>query len=169
MPDPLDMPPSVTVLPESSSETAACLLWVSVVIMAREAASPASSVSAFADASSAMPFFTRSIGICIPITPVDPIRTERSGMPRTRPASFAVSSQIFRPSRPVQALAIPEFTTTACTFSRLSRTMLRSHRTGAAFTTFEVKVPAATQGTLLYTSAMSVRPSYLIPAAAAAA
>ena len=57
---------------------------------------------------------------------------------------------------PVAEFAIPVFTTAACTKEDLSTTSM-SHITGAAFTTLVVKVPAATQGAVLYTSAMSLR------------
>ncbi len=60
-------------------------------------------------------------------------------------ASFAVSSQYFIPSSPVHAFAMPEFTITACGF-RFDSTIARSHFTGAAFTRFVVKVPAALHG-----------------------
>ena len=65
--------------------------------------------------------------------------------PRTQAASFAVSSQYFIPSSPVHAFAMPEFTITACGF-RFDSTIARSHFTGAAFTRFVVKVPAALHG-----------------------
>ena len=54
----------------------------------------------------------------------------------------------------MQALAIPEFTITACTEGAFS-TISLSHKTGAAFTTLLVKTPAALQGVRLYTIAIS--------------
>ncbi len=85
----------------------------------------------------------------MPMTPVEPRRTLFAGIPRASPAAAAVFAQTDRPSSPVQAFAMPEFTMTAETFPSDFLTMSRSQMTGAALTTFEVKVPAAVQGTLL--------------------
>jgi hypothetical protein len=85
------------------------------------------------------------MGICIPITPVEPINTPASSIPSTSAAFPAVSWQIRPPSAPVQALAMPELTITAWDLTPLSTTAL-SHVTGAAFTILEVNVPAVLQG-----------------------
>ena len=93
MPEPLHMPPMVTVFPPSSTWTAISLCTVSVVIMAFAAAVPFSAPAPFASFKSEMPFFSRSMGSCMPMTPVDATSTAFSGTPKTFAASFAVSSQ----------------------------------------------------------------------------
>ncbi len=90
------------------------------------------------------------------MTPVDAISTASAGIPRSLPAHSASLRQQSIPCLPVAEFAIPVFTTAACTKEDLSTTSM-SHITGAAFTTLVVKVPAATQGAVLYTSAMSLR------------
>ena len=154
MPLPLAMPPTVTVFPESSTVTAACLEWVSVVMMASAASRPASSVSESAPASAFTPSVIRSMGSCIPITPVDATRTESSGIPSASAAACAVCLQYCLPCSPVHALAIPELATTAWTAAFFS-TISRSQTTGAAFTTLLVNTPAARHGVRLNTIAMS--------------
>ena len=133
------------VFPPISKVTAASFFFVSVVMIAFAASVPFSLLLFFASASILIPDFTRSIGSCIPITPVEPTSTLSASTPRTQAASFAVSSQYFIPSSPVHAFAMPEFTITACGF-RFDSTIARSHFTGAAFTRFVVKVPAALHG-----------------------
>ena len=102
--------------------------------------------------------------ICIPITPVEPTSTFSGLSPVTSATALAVSRQIFIPSSPVQALAIPELTTTALTLPS-DDVIFLSQITGAALTTFDVYTPAASHNSSLYIRAMSVLPSYLIPAA----
>ena len=63
---------------------------------------------------------------------------------------------------------MPELTITAWAVPEVF-TISRSHSTGAAFTWFEVKTPAAAQGAELKTMAMSVRPLYLMFASQEAA
>ena len=90
------------------------------------------------------------------MTPVDATSTASVGTPNSSPAHFASASQQSSPCLPVQALAIPELTTTACANAECS-TICLSHSTGAAFTTLEVNVPATVQGALLTISAISLR------------
>ena len=66
---------------------------VSVVMMAFAAAVPASRVASFAWASMATPFLILSMGSCMPMTPVEPTRTDSAGMPRAADAASAVSLQ----------------------------------------------------------------------------
>ena len=87
------MPPTVTVFPPISTCTAAYLGFVSVVMMAFAASSPASSVSAFAFARSATPSRIWSMGSCIPMTPVDATSTEDTGTRRSLSTACAVCSQ----------------------------------------------------------------------------
>ena len=156
MPEPLHIPPNVTVLPPISVSMAIALEMVSVVMMACAASEPASKVSALAVTSFLIPAVILSTGICIPMTPVDATSTASVGTPNSSPAHFASASQQSSPCLPVQALAIPELTTTACANAECS-TICLSHSTGAAFTTLEVNVPATVQGALLTISAISLR------------
>ena len=157
MPEPFAIPPMVTIVPSISMVTAASFSFVSVVIIAFAAKFPISKPSAFSFASKCTPFFIFSTGSCTPITPVEPINTLSVSVSSTLATSFATSLQHSIPASPVQALAIPELITITCGFALLSTTFL-SHFTGAAFTTFVVKVPAASQGFWLYTKAISVLP-----------
>ena len=86
------MPPIVTVFPSSSIVTAISLLTVSVVMIAFEAVVPASIALSFAAASFLMPSLMRSIGSCMPITPVEPTSTAFSGICK-RPAAVCASSR----------------------------------------------------------------------------
>ena len=149
------MPPMVTVFSPTLMIAASSFSQVSVVMMALAASVPLSRELFFFSASTRIPAFTFSIGSCIPMTPVEPMVTPSARIFSASAAASAVSLQYPKPSSPVHALAIPEFTITACTGTPLSITC-RSHFTGAAFTTLVVKVPAATQGAWLYTSAISV-------------
>ena len=163
IPEPLLMPPKVTVtvpVPSeegSSIETAHSLFTVSVVMMALLASNAASRESESAGTRSRMPFFSLFISITGPITPVEPIRTSSFVIPRTSAAYAAVSSQTAMPSGPQPAFAMPVFTTTARTVPP-SCTSFLSHSTGAAFTIFDVNVPAAVHGTSERIIAMSFRP-----------
>lgn len=60
-----------------------------------------------------MPSFILSIGSCLPITPVEAVRTSSSLTPATLATSLAISLQYSSPLVPVQAFAIPLLTTTA--------------------------------------------------------
>ena len=75
IPEPLLIPPSVTVLPSISNVTAISLLMVSVVIIALEAAVPASMLLDKVLLISVTPFTSFSTGSCIPMTPVDATAT----------------------------------------------------------------------------------------------
>ena len=84
----------------------------------------------------------------MPMTPVEATSTESAEIPRASAAHLLSAAQQSVPCFPVQALAMPEFTTTARAAGD-SSTIFLSHTTGAAFTTLEVKVPAAVQGAVL--------------------
>ena len=113
MPEPLHMPPRVTLLPPSSNSTAICLGTVSVVMMAFAASAPASGPSAFVSVSFRMPSFNLSRGSCMPMTPVEATSTASPGIPSSSPAHSASARQQSIPCFPVQAFAMPELTTTA--------------------------------------------------------
>ena len=157
IPEPLLIPPSVTVFPPISNVTAISLFMVSVVIIALDAAVEASSERSSVFAIAATPFSSFSTGSCIPITPVEATATVSAGIPRAFSTAPAVALHASHPSCPVHALAIPEFITTACIFLP-ERASSISHCTQAAFTTLLVKVPAHSQGTSQVTIAISVLP-----------
>ena len=118
MPLPLLMPPRRTVtLPPSaagrSKATAHSLFTVSVVMMARLAAVPASRLPSSVSFIWSTPAASRSRGNWGPMTPVEPSSTLSAGMPRARPACSAVFWQRAIPASPVPALAMPALTTTA--------------------------------------------------------
>ena len=101
------------------------------------------------------------------MTPVEPTRTCSLSIPKNSAAFSAVSSQCFSPSLPVPAFAIPVLTTIARTGPFFSLMISLSHSTGAALTTFFVKVPAEVQSFSEYTIAISSLSLYLTPAATA--
>ena len=110
-------------------------------MMAVAAFSPASFPESSSGTNISIPFSTTSITSCAPITPVEATSTCSGAILRSSPAFSASFLQLEMPSSPVQALAMPLFTTTACAFPSLYTTSL-SQKTGAAFTTFFVNVPA---------------------------
>ena len=75
IPDPLLIPPSVTVLPSISKDTATSLLTVSVVIIALEASVPALMLPSKVLLIASTPATSLSTGSCIPITPVEATAT----------------------------------------------------------------------------------------------
>ena len=167
MPEPLHMPPTVTVRPPIFTCTAACFGFVSVVITAFSAARPASGVAARFAAADFMPASRRSIGRGWPITPVEATSTSFGSMPSVFAVSSALRRASARPCAPVQAFAQPLFARMA--WMRPPRTAARSYSTGAAATAFVVNTAAAAQGASATTSATSLRPLYLISAGTPAA
>ena len=117
MPLPLQMPPMRQVLPPTVNSTAAVLVRVSVVMIARFACSEASSERTISDRCSSM----HSISMRWPITPVDATATSSSSTPRKSAAAFAMRRAFSLPSG-AQAFALPEFATMAraTPFSRCS-------------------------------------------------
>ena len=168
MPEPLLIPPSVTVFPPSSKETAYSLLTVSVVIIAILALVPFSREESSFPHILFTPFTSLSTGSCIPITPVEPTAIESTGTPKLSLIAFAVASHASKPSLPVQAFAIPVFITIPC-MGLSDFTSFISHCTQAALTTLLVKVPALTQGVSEKTIAMSFLLAYFTPASVYAA
>ena len=116
------MPPMVTVFPPAVKVAATSLFTVSVVMIAFDAAVPPSSVPERPGAMALIPAVIRSMGSCMPITPVEATRTALSGICKASAAAFAVSRQYPYPSAPVQALAIPAFTTTAWAYGEAATT-----------------------------------------------
>ena len=109
-----------------------------------------------------MPLQILSIGICMPITPVDARRTCCVSSPSASAAASALFAHSSSPMAPVQALATPLFMTQACALPYFC-TISRSQITGEAFTRFDVNVPARVHGTSEQSIAISLR-SFLIPA-----
>src|SRR5258708_24327929 len=105
----------------------------------------------------------RSAGSGSPITPVEARKTSPGWQPDACAASLAVIAVAARPLLPVNALALPELTTSARAFPALS--FSRHHSTGAdghfeRVVTAATVVPSANKA-----SSTAVRPLYLMPAA----
>ncbi len=107
MPAPLAMPPML----HPSRATTAVLGTVSVVMIASAACPPPDGDSF--PAASATPQASFSIGSRTPMSPVEHTATSLDGTPRVAATSPAVATASWYPSTPVQALAPPEFSTTA--------------------------------------------------------
>ncbi len=101
--------------------------------------------------------------------PVEATATSPARCPSRLAATFSAVARVsWKPAGPVQALAPPELRMTALTAPSLRTCSL--HTTGAAFTRFEVKTPAAERrGPLFTTRATSGLPLLFIPAATPAA
>src|SRR6056297_59175 len=111
MPDPLAMPAMVTVSPPISTIRLAPLGKVSVVMMARAAASMP--VSSSVPTRLSMTVSMRSCGRRSPMTPVDDVKTRLSGTPAAAEAAWQRAATLSSPARPVKALALPELTRNA--------------------------------------------------------
>src|SRR3954452_4259817 len=162
MPAPLAIPPIV----QPSPRCTVVLGTESVVMIARAASSPPSSASPFTAA--VTPGSSLSIGTRTPLSPVEATATSIAPMPSSAARCSAVAWVSWKPSGPVQALAPPEFSTTAR--SRPDRSTCRLHRTGAAGKRLVVKTAAAaSSGPSLTTTATSGAPADFSPAATPAA
>src|SRR3954447_2388603 len=162
MPAPLAIPPIV----QPSPRCTVVLGTESVVMIARAASSPPSSASPFTAA--VTPGSSLSIGSRTPISPVEATATSIAPMPSSAARCSAVAWVSWKPSGPVQALAPPEFSTTAR--SRPDRSTCRLHWTGAAGKRLVVKTAApASSGPSLTTTATSSAPLDFSPAGTPAA
>src|SRR5258708_4583878 len=138
MPAPLAKPLIVTVALPSFAVAVATLGNVSVVMIALAASSQASGRVA-----ATRPSITPSNALALsgsPITPVEARNTSAGLQPMARAAISAVNLHAVRPVLPVNALALPELTTSARGFAPLSRS--RHHSTGADGHFDVVKTPA---------------------------
>ena len=97
-----------------------------------------------AAAAAAMPGSIFSISSGTPITPVEATATSSTGSRRCCAVRRRMRAASPRPSLPVQALALPAFTTTACRRSQAEVSRVR--RTGAAAAALPVNVAADTLG-----------------------
>ena len=113
MPEPLQKPLIRTVVPSMTAVAVAPFGKVSVVMIARAAGSHPAASSSGAILGSASTILAAGGGS--PITPVEEMKTSRGLQPNSWAAAAAVRSQTSRPARPVNTLALPEFTTIART------------------------------------------------------
>ncbi len=169
MPAPLHIPPSVTLTSPMLARAAPSFGRVSVVIIARAAAWPASESRRNSAVASRMPCATRSIGRCCPITPVDITNTPAAGSSIASAASRAISRASACPCAPVMAFAQPLLITRARMLSGCRRSSSRSKVTAGDWILLVVKTAAAVQGRSLTTIARSSAPLFLIPHATPAA
>jgi hypothetical protein len=100
------------------------------------------------------------------MTPVEAGSTRPAGIASNSATRRVVSRASARPWGPLQALALPLFTTMAWACPRRRRA--RVTNTGAAFTRLRVNTPAAAAGASATIRARSRTPTFLIPAAVAA-
>src|SRR6056297_236711 len=166
MPEPCAMPAIVTVCPPISTVAEAPLGKVSVVMIARAAAStPPGDRSAFNS-----PIFAviRSWGSGSPMTPVEDEKTRASGRPSASATADVTLRTASIPALPVNALAFPEFTTIAAPSLEPLPTFASQSSTGAARVDDRVKAPATAVPGAHSTSMTSARPAYRTPAAAVA-
>src|SRR5690625_1942336 len=165
IPAPLAMPPTRT--PESVVRSAV-LGTVSVVMIALAAAASGSAPAASRVAPVVMPASSVCIGRRSPIRPVEQTSTSWAETSSVAAKCSAVRRVSARPSGPVQALAPPEFRTTAR--ARPSATASRDQITGAAWTRLAVNTAAALwRGPSLTIRVRSVAPVDFSPAARPAA
>src|SRR4051794_15181855 len=158
MPAPLAIPPTV----QPSRAWTVVFGTLSVVMIARAAAGPPSSDRSLTAA--VTPAVSLSIGSRTPMSPVLATATSTAPRPSSAAACSAVAWVSPKPSGPVQALAPPEFRTTAR--SRWPASTWRLHCTGAAGKRLVVKTPAAaSSGPSLTTRATSGSPLDFSPAA----
>src|SRR5258706_4186456 len=126
MPAPLAKPLIVTVPLPSFAVAVATLGNVSVVMIALAASSQASGFAA-----ATRPSITPSNALALsgsPITPVEARNTSAGLQPMARAAISAVNLPAVRPGLPVNALAVPGFTTHARGLAPLRRARHHSHR-----------------------------------------
>jgi len=154
MPAPLAMPLMVTVVLPIAVFAVATFGKVSVVMIAL-AASSQPSPRAFVTSVSITPSNTVAFSGS-PITPVEARNTSSALQPTALDASLAVKTQAWRPVLPVNALALPELTTSARALRPLS--FARHHSTGAEGHFDWVKTPAAAVPGSSTISNTSVRP-----------
>ena len=142
MPEPLEMPPAVTVLPLISTCTACSFLTVSVVMIALAASSEPAALSLKEAIRASMPSSTAAMLSSCPITPVEPVRTRSASMPKASAAHFCIFFALSM-SLGAHALALPELAIIAIAFPLF--TVSISSCTGAALTLLRVNSPAAAQ------------------------
>jgi hypothetical protein len=164
IPAPLHTPATVAGPP--SSKRAPASFWnASVVWMAPRKRRPASGSGESCASAWVMPARTLSIGSLRPMTPVEQTTTSSVRHDRARATCSHMATASRWPCSPVQAFALPLFTTTARMRPPLFWRCSRLTPTGAAANRFWVKMPAALMGASATSSATSGRPLSLMPAA----
>ena len=115
IPEPFDMPPTVTFLPPIVTVAHASFERVSVVIMAFAAARPWVPVRPSALVAAFIPARSLSTGRRRPITPVDATSTWCGSSPSSPAVTSAERRASSSPCSPVHAFAQPELARIACT------------------------------------------------------
>jgi len=113
IPAPLAVAPIVTSLPEILNFAQACLARVSVVIIALAKSSPDFADEVMMLIVFEMPLIIFRIGIGSPIIPVEATSTSCGSQPILSATAAHIETASLKPLVPVQALALPELTTTA--------------------------------------------------------
>src|SRR5437764_11222025 len=111
MPEPLQKPLIRTVVPSMIAVAVAPFGKVSVVMIARAAGSHPAASSSGAILGSASTILAAGGGS--PITPVEEMKTSRGLQPNSAAAAAAGRWQTSRPARPVNTLALTDYTTSA--------------------------------------------------------
>jgi hypothetical protein len=110
---------------------------------------------------------TKSCGISSPITPVEEENTLDWGIFKTSDTAEVIASTETFPRKPVNALALPEFTTIAAPNELSFRWIFSSQSiTAKDLVEEDVKTPAISVPGSKITNITSLRPWYLIPAEA---
>ncbi len=162
MPAPFAMPPIV----QPPWSTTAVLGTLSVVMIARLAASPPPTLSSAAATAAPMVSFARSS--CSPISPVEQTSTSPAESFSASATASAVAWAVWKPWLPVKQLAPPEFSTIARTWPSVITCW--DQRIGLAFARLLVNTAAAAAlGPWLTTRARSGEPELFSPACTPAA
>ena len=135
---PLAIPPTVKPGPATTTSFGT----VSVVMMARAAAAPASFPSTRACTMAARLGSTVSIGNEMPMRPVWQMRICAEDAPMPPATAAHTRSAASRPAAPVAAFALPDVSTTPAALPLVAARWVRLTWTGAAAARFEVNTPA---------------------------
>ena len=161
IPAPLPMPATVTRRPPILTTAFATLGNASVVMIARaNRHRPSGLASPIARSIPAVSF---AIGSDTPMIPVDDAATSSGAIPSEAAAMAQAACASACPWSPVQAFALPLFTTSACRRPRRIRS--RPSRTGAAQNRLRVNTAPAAAGCSASRTAQSGAPLFLIPQA----
>jgi hypothetical protein len=112
MPAPLTVPAIVISLPDIRTLRTACLARVSVVMIALAKPRPARALDDNRPVAALIAPVIFFMGNCLPIIPVEATRTSPDSTPNCLPVVLHIEIASAIPFLPVQALALPELTTT---------------------------------------------------------